>query len=198
MGADAARDHGGLAASRSSRRIGGRPWHDSRCAFAACSRVRRASRTSATIKRSWTSSTRATCRGRCRGDGLPRPLPGTRRLPLILAGGDDDVKQPAARPAAYRADYAAYYQRWAARRPPCVAPIRWCSSSRASMPTPGPSGRRSPRVLPERHPRDAGAERHGRYQGLDEAEAFGIEYRSLEQLSIACPRLRPCRARSPS
>ena len=124
------------------------------------------------------------------GTACPDHFLRTRRLPLVLAdGGGDDDEHLAARLAAYRADYAAYYKRWARPGDPALRgtdPVVFLVP-RLGMLTFGPSAREA-RIASEFF-RNAirvmrGAERHGRYQGLDEAEAFGIEYWRLEQAKL--------------
>lgn len=124
------------------------------------------------------------------GTACPDHFLRTRRLPLVLAdGGEEDDAALAARLEAYRAAYEAYYQRFAVEGDPPLRgrdPVVFLVPG-LGMVTFGASAteariataffRNAIRVM-------RGAERMGRYQGLDAREAFGIEYWRLEQAKL--------------
>ncbi len=122
------------------------------------------------------------------GTSCPDHFLRTKIRPLVLDALADDAALTAA-VAAYRADYAAYYQRCAGPADPAM---RDANPVIVLVPGVGrialAANRTTARLAAEFYGNAInvmhGAERCGGYQGLDEREAFAIEYWALEEAKL--------------
>jgi rhamnulose-1-phosphate aldolase/alcohol dehydrogenase len=135
------------------------------------------------------------------GTSCPDHFLRTKIRPLVIDPGADDATLAAA-VAAYRADYAAYYHRC---RRPDSPPLRDANPVVFLLPGVGMAtfakDAATARIAAEFYVNAInvmrGAEAAGRYRGLDEQEAFDIEYWALEEAKLRrMPPPRPLTARS--
>jgi rhamnulose-1-phosphate aldolase/alcohol dehydrogenase len=122
------------------------------------------------------------------GTSCPDHFLRTKIKPLVIAPGVDDAVLTAA-VEAYRADYTAYYERC---REPDSPPLRDPNPIVILLPGVGMAtfakDAATARIAAEFYVNAInvmrGAESASRYQGLDEREAFGIEYWALEEAKL--------------